>query len=73
MYSHKISYLIEYANSLGINLVLPSYIETNADVLTSWETQGRYDVHMSVNIRTINKCYDEICDWYTQLSKLGYK
>ncbi len=73
LYKHKLYDLISYANSLGINLILPAYIDKNAVLISEWEAEGRYDIHFVVKINQLKKCRDEINKWYDQLIKEGYK
>ena len=73
IYKHKIFELISYANSIGIQLVLPAYIDKNSVVISNWEAEGRYDISVVVKINQLKKCYDEISTWYEQLIDDGYK
>ena len=57
----------------GIDLVLPAYIDKNAAVISDWEAEGRYDIHVVVKITQLRKCFEEVNNWYNQLAEAGYK
>lgn len=42
-------------------------------VLSSWEADGRYDVHMTVKITQLEKTFEEIKDWCDELQRKGFK
>lgn len=46
MYKHSLNELIKYAQSLGVNVIIPKYILDKRLLITSWEADGRYDVHI---------------------------
>lgn len=73
LYKHAINELINYAQSLGINVIIPKYIEDKKLVLSSWEADGRYDVHMTVKITQLEKAYEEIKAWCDALQEKGFK
>ena len=73
IYKHKIFELIAYAESIGVQLVLPEYIDKNSVVISNWEAEGRYDISVVVKINQLKKCYDEISAWYEHLIDNGYK
>ncbi len=73
MYKHSIKDLLVYANSLGITINMPSYIDKNKDIITRWEATGRYDLHLVVRIDTLKRCYEETDQWYTDLVEEGYR
>jgi len=73
IYKHSISELIEYGESIGAELIIPEYVITNAEIITAWEAEGRYDVHVVVRIDRIKKTYEVIHDWLNELKKIGYK
>ena len=73
MYKHPLNDLILYAKSIGVQLDVPKYIDQNQLVITSWEAEGRYDVHMTVKITQLEKCLEEINVWYDRLKSNGYK
>ena len=73
IYKHKLYELIAYAASIGAKLIVPSYIDKNAAVISDWEAEGRYDIHVVVKITQLKKCSEEINAWYDQLLKDGYR
>ncbi|MBE5860633.1 MAG: hypothetical protein E7301_11005 [Butyrivibrio sp.] len=73
MYKHSLNELIKYAQSLGVNVIIPKYILDKRLLITSWEADGRYDVHMTVKITQLEKAFLEIEAWCDDLSKNGYK
>ncbi len=73
MYKHSLKDLLVYANSLGVAIKIPSYVEKNKDIITRWEATGRYDLHMVVRIDTLKKCYTEADQWYVDLVGDGYR
>ncbi len=42
-------------------------------VLSSWEADGRYDVHMTVKITQLEKAFEEIKAWSDELLENGFK
>jgi hypothetical protein len=73
LYKHAINELINYAQSLGIIVIIPQYIEDKKLVLSSWEAEGRYDVHMTVKITQLEKAFEEIRTWCEELQEKGFK
>ena len=73
MYKHPLPNLIAYAQSLGVNLIVPRYVQQNQVPISAWEAQGRYDVHMVVKIMQLEKAYEEIENWCEELKNNGYK
>ena len=69
LYKHDIQYIINYAKSKGISLVIPDYVAKNSLVISSWEAEGRYDVHIAVKYPQLEKAYSVISEWYQQLEK----
>lgn len=67
MYTHQIEKLILYADSLGINPIIPDYIRENSLVITAWEAGSRYDIGFSIRIDTLKKCYEIIDEWVKQI------
>ena len=67
LYTHNIERLIVYGDSLGIGLIVPTYIRERSIVLTSWEAGSRYDVGFSIRINVLNKTYDIVEEWYRQV------
>ena len=73
LYKHAINELLNYAKSLGLTIIVPEYIEDKKLVLSSWEAEGRYDVHMTVKITQLEKAFEEIKAWCDELQQQGYK
>lgn len=73
IFKHSIGDLITYARSLGIPFYVPGYIDAHAGTITSWEAEGRYDIHVIVRIDTLERVYSEIESWYDSLQKNGYR
>lgn len=69
VFKHDISQLVSYAKTIGVKLIVPSYIITQGPRLTSWEAEGRYDVHVVVRIDTLEKCYEEVISWMEDVKK----
>ena len=69
LYKHDIQYIINYAKSKGISLMIPDYVTKNSMVISSWEAEGRYDVHIVVKYPQLEKAYSVISEWYQQLEK----
>jgi len=67
MYTHQIEKLILYADSLGINPIIPDYIRQNSLIITAWEAGSRYDIGFSIRIDTLKKCYAVISDWIKKI------
>lgn len=73
LFVHNLKSLINYADSLKISAIIPKYIRNNALTISDWEASGRYDIHFSVKITSLNRCYAEITDWYTLLHAQGIR
>lgn len=73
MYRHSLDDLMMYAESLGIELIVPEYVNEKKYVITRWETQGRYDMHAVVRLDTLRRACDEMETWYRQLKRLKYR
>ncbi len=67
MYRHSLDDLITYAESLGISLYVPSWINTRKYIITGWEAEGRYNLHFVVRMDTLKRCYNELVEWLHQL------
>lgn len=67
MYTHNIESLIVYAESLGINVIIPKYFKDNSLIITDWEAGIRYDIGFSIRIDTLQKAVTELNNWITQL------
>ena len=67
LYKHDLQYIINYAESKGISLVIPEYVKKNAMVISTWEAEGRYDVHIVVKFPQLEKAYAVIAEWYQHL------
>ena len=73
MYKHSIDDLLLYSQSLGLNLVVPGYIDKHKTVISSWEAEGRYDIHFVVRMPQLQKALDEVKSWLELLKNAGYK
>lgn len=73
IYKHSINDLIIYANDLGVTLMIPEYVSKNRLQISSWEAEGRYDVHMVVKITQLEKCLYEIEEWINELESSSYR
>lgn len=73
MYVHNISTLASYADSLGIDMYIPTDVRNNSVVISDWEASGRYDLHFNVRINTLEKYYEVIDKWYERLYKRGIR
>ena len=73
MYKHPIGDLIAYAKSLNISIAVPAYVVKNRMIISAWEAEGRYDVHMTVKLPQLEKCFAELEKWFKDLKKAGYK
>ena len=69
LYKHDLQYIINYAASKNITLIIPDYVLKNAMVISSWEAEGRYDVHIVVKFTQLEKAYAVISEWYKQMEK----
>ena len=73
MFVHNIDSLSAYADSLSIDVDIPIEVRDNAVTISDWEASGRYDLHFSVRIDTLEKYYSIILDWYDRLYKRGIR
>ena len=73
IYKHSLKELLIYAASISISIQIPTYINKNNEIITRWEAQGRYDLHLVVRIDTLKKCLEEAQKWYDDLYKDGYR
>lgn len=73
IYRHSLKDLCIYAESISVRLVIPAYIDRNKEIITSWEAEGRYDLHLVVRIDTLKRCLSEAEQWMDMLSRQGYK
>lgn len=73
IYKHNLGDLISYAQSIGVKLDCPAYVDVHAELISSWEAEGRYDTHMVVKTTTLKKCYDVMEEWYQSLKKSGVR
>ena len=73
IYRHNIRDLVQYAQQLGIVLNIPVYIQKHDMMISSWEAEGRYDIHVVVRTDTLRKAYEVIKSWCQDLMELGYK
>lgn len=67
MYRHSLDDLMSYARSLGISLIVPPWVNAKKYVITSWEAEGRYNLHFVIRIDTLKRCYGELTQWRNQL------
>lgn len=67
MYRHSLDDLIGYALSLSITLNIPTWVNEKKYVITSWEAEGRYNLHFVVRMDTLKRCYSELLQWRNQL------
>ena len=72
IYRHDLADLASYAKSLGVQLILPKYIDDRLSMISSWEAEGRYDVHIVVRTDTLQRCLLEVNAWYEQLLETGF-
>ncbi len=63
MYRHSLDDLLVYAASLGIKINIPKWIESKRFIITSWEADGRYNLHFVVRMDTLKRCYTELTAW----------
>ncbi len=69
IYKHSISSLLSYADDMGIVINVPALIRKNDELVTSWEAEGRYDVHLVVRTDTLRKYIETLKKWYESLEK----
>lgn len=73
LYRHNLVQLVEYAESLNIEIIIPSYIKEDMELITSWEAEGRYSVTKVIRIDRLNNTFKEVKEWYLFLLNKGYK
>ena len=66
MYTHKIFDLCNIAKNNGVKV--PKQIVVNAQMYTDWEAAGRYDLHFSVRVDSIEKAVRLAENWLKSLS-----
>ena len=64
--------IIQYAVQLGISIILPAYIKKHDIMISGWEAEGRYEVHVVVRSDTLKKAYNEMMRWNEDLKSLGF-
>jgi len=69
MYRHSLGDLMSYAASIGIQLLIPGWVDNKKHLITTWEAEGRYDLHFVVRIDTLKRCYEELSEWEATLKK----
>lgn len=50
---------------------IPTEIRNNAVMISDWEVSGRYDIHFSIRINTLEKFFEIIDDWYKRIYASG--
>ena len=63
LYTHNLERLILYADSSGVELIIPDYIREHSLQITDWDSGSRYDVGFSVRIDTLKKTYEVLSKW----------
>lgn len=58
------------ADSLGLTVDVPKWIQQKRFVISGWEAEGRYNLHFVVRLDTLQKCYQELKDWYERLKSI---
>lgn len=66
MYTHKIYDLCAIAESYGIEV--PKGIKDNAYKYSDWEAAGRYDLHFSVRMDSIEKALRLVEEWLRKIN-----
>lgn len=66
MYTHKIYDLCAIAESYGIQV--PKGIKDNAYKYSDWEAAGRYDLHFSVRMDSIEKALRFAEEWLRKIN-----
>ncbi len=67
MYRHSLDDLMVYAGALGIAINVPTWVNEKKYVITSWEAEGRYNLHFVVRLDTLKRCYSELVQWRNQV------
>ena len=62
-YRHSLDDLILYAGSLKAKIMVPKWVDSKKYTITTWEAEGRYDLHFVVRMDTLKRCYREIYKW----------
>ncbi len=73
LYVHNLVRLINYADQLDFDIDIPHFIREAAVMITDWEASGRYDVHFSVRITSLETYYDKIGSWFQDVWKKGIR
>lgn len=68
IYRHSLDDLILYAGSLKAKIMVPKWIDSKKYTITTWEAEGRYDLHFVVRMDTLKRCYREICKWIDDMN-----
>lgn len=71
LYTHQIDRLIHFAESNKLECIVPKYIKENSVLISEWEVSGRYDLHFSVNVKTLEAALKVTMDWYEEVYKAG--
>lgn len=71
LYTHQIDRLIHFAESNKLECIVPKYIRENSVLISEWEVSGRYDLHFSVNVKTLEAALNVTMDWYEEVYKAG--
>lgn len=66
MYTHKIYDLCAIAESYGIEV--PKGIKDNAYMYSDWEAAGRYDLHFSVRMDSVEKALRLAEEWLREIT-----
>lgn len=68
MYTHKIFDLCSIARQNGVKV--PNVVVMNAQMYTDWEAAGRYDLHFSVRVDSIEKAVRIAESWIETLERV---
>lgn len=63
LWGHDIDILIRKCDDHQLDISIPKYIRTHADMITHWEAECRYYPVKSVRRDTIKKVYDITLEW----------
>jgi len=69
MYRHSLDDLMTYAASIGVTIKIPKWVNNKKYVITTWEAQGRYDLHFVVRLDTLKRCYSELYQWSEEMKR----
>jgi hypothetical protein len=72
MFRHNICDLVQYAEQLGISLLIPPYVKKHDIMISGWEAEGRYEVHVVVRTDTLKKAYTELTQGSDNLREKGF-